>query len=127
MEGSVELAAWVGAEDDVAVGGAFVFFAEGVGVGGEFVAGDGEGFAQSGEVGEDDGAGVFFGLVRDVKGAAEHGGQSPLKFVGGGLIGGGVAGDYDGAGEGGVAGGVGDGGVAEPGLGAVFCRCGDCG
>jgi hypothetical protein len=45
VEGSVEFAAWVGAEDDVAVGLAFGLFAEGVGLGWEFVAGDGEGFA----------------------------------------------------------------------------------
>ncbi len=74
VEGAVEFAARVGAEDDVAVSLAFDFFAEGEGFGWEFVAGDGEGFVQGGEVGEDDGVGVVFGLVGDGEGAAEHGG-----------------------------------------------------
>ncbi len=69
---------------------------------------------EGGEVGEDDGVGVVFGLVGDGEGAAQHGGESALEFVGGGLVGGGVAGDYDLAWESGVAGGVGDGGVAKP-------------
>ena len=81
MEGAVEFAAGVGAEDDEAVGVAFDFFAEGVGLGWEFVAGDGEGFAEGGEVGEDDCAGVVFGLVGDGEGAAEHGGEAALEFV----------------------------------------------
>src|SRR5580704_8529693 len=95
MEGAVELAARVDAEDDEAVSAAFYFGAEGVGVGCEFVAGNGEGFAQGCEVGEDDGVGVVLGLVGDGEGAAEHGGEAALKFCRGGVVGGGIAGDYD--------------------------------
>ena len=39
VEGAVEFAAWVSSEDDVTVGVTFYFFAEGVGLGWEFVAG----------------------------------------------------------------------------------------
>src|ERR1700679_2434084 len=123
MKGSVELAARIGAEDDVAVDASFSFFAEGVGLGREFVAGDGEGFAESGEVGEDNGAGRVFRLVRDGEGAAQHGGEATLELGGGGLFGGSVTEDDDFVWESGVTGGVGDGGVAQPALGAVFGAC----
>ena len=52
----------------------------------------------------------------DGEGAAQHGGEAALEFVGGGLIGWGVAEDYDFVWEVCVAGGVGDRGVAEPAL-----------
>ena len=64
MECAVEFAARVGSEDYVTVGLPFGFFAEGVGLGWEFVAGDREGFVESGEVGDDDGVGVVVCFVR---------------------------------------------------------------
>src|ERR1700751_2766187 len=91
------------------MGAAFDFFADGVRLGWELVAGDREGFVQCCEVGEDDGAGVVFGLVSDGKGAAQHGGEAALEFVSGGKVSGGVARDYDFVGQCGVVGGHGGG------------------
>ncbi len=71
------------------------FFAQREGLRRKFVAGDGEGFVENGEVGEDNCANVGIGLVRDGEGAAQHGGQAALEFVGCGLVDRGVAKDDD--------------------------------
>jgi hypothetical protein len=99
----------IGAQNYVTMRVTFYFWAEGVGLRGKLVAGDGEGSVQSGQVGDDDCVGVVCCLVGDGEGAAQHGGEAALEFAGGCLVDWVVAGDDDLAGKGSITrgGGVG--------------------